>query len=543
MANSFSTNFAIPSSSNFFQVIWRLSRVMKAAGWLYKASGDGTSKDTSGTAGNDLWGGNANPLNDTYAGLTHLSDTSAGWWVASGPQTVRMTITAAPTGAPLRGEVVTQTTSGATGELIGYVFDTTSNTGWMVIGIQTGTFDGTHTITGNISGCSFTPAAMTTTVNASGTLPQATITVVSTIGFPSAGTITVVSSNGNQTVTYTGTTATTFTGCTGGTGNIVATNAVTGANPVTYNREIVLGKPANDTVDGTIYYICADSVAELASLFSSLSTQTGCTATVWPGGGGTSNGFPTKAICVRGNGGNITGSDGWVGYSSLTFGAHAQIACANATAATNVTGDGSFYIAASTSTVNNMSGFMFTRLDDTEPGDIDPYIWMIPQGTNTFSSYSRTIATSFNSTYYWALSDLTAGSTYGMMGYQARGVGIGGKTTAPDVAMGYSGTFGYDNFGGGYAISPVNTGANLRSLNNPATSAPVVREPMLVYTGGQAAGTQRQTKGRTRWLMATSIGASLDTFDTKTWLAVISLASNIPCIMLGPYDGTSTPSA
>src|SRR5271157_3259349 len=118
MANAFSTNFAIPGASNFFQVIWKLTRVMKAAGWTYKASGDGTSKDTTGTAANDLWGGNSNPLNDTYAGLTHLSDTAAGWWVASGPTTVKLSLSANPSGTFLRGETVTQSTSNATGELI-----------------------------------------------------------------------------------------------------------------------------------------------------------------------------------------------------------------------------------------------------------------------------------------------------------------------------------------------------------------------------------------------------------------------------------------
>src|SRR5690606_32607985 len=49
-----------------------------------------------------------------------------------------------------------------------------------------------------------------------GTLPQATITVISTSGFPTSGKLYVqTSDNGAQLVLYTGTTATTFTGCTG----------------------------------------------------------------------------------------------------------------------------------------------------------------------------------------------------------------------------------------------------------------------------------------------------------------------------------------
>lgn len=58
-------------------------------------------------------------------------------------------------------------------------------------------------------------------------LPQATIFVVSTTGFPPAGTLYVASSLGIQTVTYTGKTATAFTGCSGGAGTLSTGNAVT----------------------------------------------------------------------------------------------------------------------------------------------------------------------------------------------------------------------------------------------------------------------------------------------------------------------------
>jgi hypothetical protein len=52
-------------------------------------------------------------------------------------------------------------------------------------------------------------------------LPTGTINVQSTAGFPAAGTIQVMTSVGlTQTVTYTGITATSFTGCTGGTGTM-----------------------------------------------------------------------------------------------------------------------------------------------------------------------------------------------------------------------------------------------------------------------------------------------------------------------------------
>lgn len=66
---------------------------------------------------------------------------------------------------------------------------------------------------GSWTGSSFL-GSPSTTLNGAQTLPSTTITVNSTQGFPGAGTLLI----GSQTVTYTGITSTTFTGCSGGTG-------------------------------------------------------------------------------------------------------------------------------------------------------------------------------------------------------------------------------------------------------------------------------------------------------------------------------------
>lgn len=73
--------------------------------------------------------------------------------------------------------------------------------------------------------------ANTTTIAAGSngaTLPQATINVASTNGFPSSGSFTVNISGSLQTITYTGVTATSFTGCTGGTGTLATAQVVAG---------------------------------------------------------------------------------------------------------------------------------------------------------------------------------------------------------------------------------------------------------------------------------------------------------------------------
>lgn len=68
-----------------------------------------------------------------------------------------------------------------------------------------------------------------TTISASSnnvSLPTATINVISTTGFPSSGYIFVQTSEGLQQVNYTGITATTFTGCSGGIGSMITGNTV-----------------------------------------------------------------------------------------------------------------------------------------------------------------------------------------------------------------------------------------------------------------------------------------------------------------------------
>jgi hypothetical protein len=163
MSDKFWPNFPIDTTTanNCFSAIWGLSRVIKAAGGIYKASGNGTSKDTTGVATADLWGGNANPLLDTYASVQSQLDSRAAWWCAELPSTVKIGISAASSGTFRRDETVVQATSGATGKLLGYVINSAGNSGWMIIMPYTGTFDGTNAITGGTSGATVTATSYT----------------------------------------------------------------------------------------------------------------------------------------------------------------------------------------------------------------------------------------------------------------------------------------------------------------------------------------------------------------------------------------------
>lgn len=623
MTNKFSTNFIVPGSANITAVNWKLTRIMKAAGWTYKASSDGYTKDTSGVAANDLWGGNSDPTLDTYSsmtttvnsavtlpqttitvisttgfaasgtiriisttgwqtvtytgttgttftgcsggtgnifvgnqvgvGSTFSVDNCHGWWVGSGPQTLKIPLNANPGGIPLRGEIVTQATSLAEGELIGFVWDSIGSSGWAVILPHTGTFDNTHTITGSISAATLVPTGTiityareisiykenflqnsscaenatlyyvcadasaesaslysslattsaqstttTTVVSMSGTF---VLTVASTTGFSSTGIISVEGSTGWIFVSYTGTTGTTFTGC-------------TLIHPTSGAGSTVAGNP----------------------VFS------GCTAQSGPGIGGTGNLFPVIGIVVRGTGGSSTTTNILGNSSSFTANTNAQIGCVNATPATGVSADGSFYIACTTATSNQITGFVFTRLDDSEPGDVEPYIWLTTQN-NTQSAWNRTVMTlSGPTSYIYSNNNIvpssalgTTTSTSAFVGYQARGV------SGKDVVSGYYGGLTGNSSTTAYAILAGAVGTT-KLLSHPATVTPIIREQVAIYTDGTISGTLRHIKGRCRWLSAFSLGSTYDTYDSKSWLIVFPYASpNTFAIAVGPYDGSSQP--
>jgi len=73
------------------------------------------------------------------------------------------------------------------------------------------------------------PVSVHTTLNDTNTLPQATITVLDTTGFAASGSIRITTGAGQETITYTGKTGTTFTGCAGGVGVMSVGGGVIGA--------------------------------------------------------------------------------------------------------------------------------------------------------------------------------------------------------------------------------------------------------------------------------------------------------------------------
>lgn len=113
-------------------------------------------------------------------------------------------------------------------------------------------------------------------------LPQTTINVASTTNFPSSGTVTVYLSSATTTVvSYTGVTATTLTGCTGGSGTLQTSQGVV-ANTV-YNhaaRAYFASQVVNGRVSIPDLILSAVSFATLNDS-SADATVSNAIATLW----------------------------------------------------------------------------------------------------------------------------------------------------------------------------------------------------------------------------------------------------------------------
>jgi hypothetical protein len=458
MADTFYTNFTLDSSNNAFSAVWKLTRAMKKAGWTYKASGNGSTKDTSGTAASDLWGGSVDPSSDTYPAFNSV----AAWWCAQGPSTVKVPFTAASTGTFLRGEKITQATSLAEGELLGYDFDGVS-TGHIVVLPRTGTFDNSHVITGSSSGATLTPS----------------------------GTV------------------------------------------VEFVRQVVFWKSSANTTSGSVYMQCVDPVGESSSRFSVLATQSGCTSSVAPGGGGTSNAFPTLGSYVF-IGAQISDTITHQPFFGISTNmGKAQLTATNTTPATGVSADGTFW-AFMGDVTTSISGqlFGFFRVENTEDGDLDPFV-AFSQASVTYNSASVRVSSSTIVGSTGNMIVTVIGGTTKWKGWRRRGFSSGDAFAPLATAFLRDGA---PNIGGGTLT--LDNVANPETVANSYSSKRLRESIWLVAQDN----TVKMRKGNPRWMSILQGGSTYDTWDSKTKICVFAAVSGTcGTIVIGPYDGTTTP--
>lgn len=412
------------------------------------------------------------PLLETYTGITGGSLATGSWINMQGPSTLKIPLTSAATGTFIKGENVSQASTGAQGEIIGYMFDSGGGPlGYLVImprvdgtGADPHGWDHTHVITGAISAATATPSA----------------TIVE------------------------------------------------------YVRELVFWNPTATITQSTIYTQTCDTVADSASRFSVLATSAGATSLIAPGGGGTGNGFPTIGFVIVGTGGATTGQSfgnvNWTGNLS-----NAQIMAADATYDLSRSADGSFTIATGTPSVNAGSyiGYVFTRCDDNEDGDVDPYVWYAPSDDAFYIPSRTTGGTSYPSggESFCANSNSVFRQNT-CKGWRRRGMSSGDAFQNFQCAILCTG----DTGSGTYVISQ-NTGTP-DAIATVQTTTVYVGEPVWIVSAQSA---QKMRKGTARWLRYIDTGNGTDTYGSKSWVQLDN-SSATGCVYIGgPWDGSTTP--
>lgn len=411
------------------------------------------------------------PTADNYLVL----DSIASWTLYEGPRTYKIPITADPVAGPggfkfIRGENIVQTTTGAEGEILGYVYD--SGTGYLVVaprirgtgsgvyGFQTG-----NVLTGSISG---------STVSQNGTALE-------------------------------------------------------------YVHEFVVWKAANTTT-GSMYHGVFDSVADASDRFSASAKLTTASATVAPG---TSGDFPAYGWVQWGS--NATGTHvTWQSRTSqLGTQGNSQFIAADLIEEPNYSADGSWFWLTSTITtttnpsnftVGSYDGFGFMRLDDTEEGDLDPYLSLSKGSTQTLYGNQRTGAGSgtndsqFNGDMFNTIGMGTGpGTDYTYWrGWRRRGLSNELFQTFEICQL-------FTRQSGGAML----TGNPTDSMKSATSLVPTrVREPVWVAS---IQLNRKMVKGTCRWLHFAGGGGPNDMYDNGKWL---QLSGTIQPMVCGPWNNT-----
>jgi len=322
---------------------------------------------TDGSNGSIIWA-EMSPTAQVYPGSLQGAAGAGAWLVLQGASTVKIAIGSnAPTGNFLRGEKVTQSTSGATGTILGVLVDVAGAGGFLVImprlngtggGVRGWTTGGTDTVTGALSG--------------------ATITSTATA-------------------------------------------------PIEFVREMVFWKSTQAA--GHIFVQCVDQSTESASRFSALATNVAITNVLAPGSSA-GGGFPAPGSWVIiGTGATAavaTGAQNWF-HTGNTLGnvglVHIMVADCMETSVADQ--DGSWTIAVGTpnNSSNSYGGMFYMRVDSSEDGDLDPYVACFNftaaayAGTRTGASAGLT-----NNVDFFQRSTLLPGSTASIFaGWRRRG--------------------------------------------------------------------------------------------------------------------------
>lgn len=487
-------NYVLVAKADPFEAVWKLTRLLKSLGWTWRAGSDGVTKHRLNQLETDNWGSSVTPKTvDAYPALS-----SGAWWCGRGPTTWVVPIGANdlidPTKPFIRGELMVQTNSGATAEVLGVVVDTAGSAGYVVLALKPASAALTNgapdTLVGQLSGASIAP-------NAFGAIRQ-------------------------------------------------------------FVREVVIWKNGGTgaSTNGHVYYQCCE--VGVGTTFTSLADDVGCTPTICPGGASAvGNAFPgvsSGAYVVLGQAGTdavATNPSNWWGnwnVAAANLGV-VHILATNAVGDSILNGspDGSFLLMWGWPITNGgcYTAWGFQRCDDQEDGDIEPYAWFSP-------SYANTDATN-RLARYDVLNATEPGYPTGPDGLRlAVTAGISfldniSQNWRSWYRRGLSGEEFQEMWPATLAVVPNNRfeGAAVplmrQTLSSPESiaTAPVrtmLREPIWIVTNQAAHPTKKQRKGTVRWMFAKQGGVGGNLFDGKMWVQGSNFSTNT---VVGPWDGSS----
>ena len=432
------------------------------------------------------------PRQQGYPLYISAANGAGAWYNIQGPSIIKIPIGSnISTGSFIRGENVTQTTTGAQGELLGYVPDASGGTGFLVIAPR---IYGTGAQATGVRG--WNASANTDTIT--GAFSGATVT-------------TPVSST-----------------------------------PIEYISEWVFWK--NTATLGHIYHQHIDRNGEASTTATTgrFSTMANTLGTVTPqqapgsssGSNPTTNGFPTVGTYVvigTAQNGTVTTTSGqWSGLGTPTTPGRFHCLVANCIESLGISADGSWrYLQSCAST--GYQSIAYERMDNQEDGDLDPYVHQV-HGNLAITSAANRIqdnvgAGSGTDNMSTAQSWWGSDSFHGFKGFRRRGL-------SGESYNFFSTSILYD-----YGASTYPMLTNVANPDQVATAVTTtyVREAAWLYLSPNTVQlpSGRMRKGTFRWLHNCQGGATNATFDSLQW---IILSSTAIMLVVGPWDGATTPS-
>lgn len=549
-----------PPFTNQANQIWKLTRALKKAGWKYLGSGNGTSKEITKDPELDLW--NVTPSTTSLGGAgAVIGAPQRGRALVTGLTGIVaadkgrfLVLTGSGTPANNHHHQIEEVVSSTSVRIDARTFAVAADTGpltWSIVdysidnNVQPAWFGAAGWWAARGPSVLRIPYTVAQTPGASGykfvrgenVVQSSTGAQGECLGLYEDGAnsymVVLPRVRGTGAGVYGWDTALTITGSLSGA--TIAQNGTTKE----YRAELVIQK-STLLITGTMCMHFAEPVGEQTA--ESLMSAVGCTSTVAPGHGGTGNGFPSFAWTFHGNPGGT--AHNWSLWSG-TANANAQIIAWDCIEEENYSADGSWafnVFNAGQSSLPYSSAYLtlgFFRVDETEPGDVCPFVTKTPgYGAGTMYTNTRTTLGGQTSTWHESIAGYAGMGTYiTFRGWRRRGMPDDAATNSQDYEPGVIAMLQST-----YSSGPQNL--NATTPYNVQNAPVFTRQVNPIFVKSMQAGPRKHDKGKIRHLSWIEGGTVNALYANKTILqlmvAYTGSAGYGPVVVDG-WDGVTTP--